>query len=377
MHRLARWGLAGLVAQLVVAAGLTSAGVGVADPAQVMPPMMEKLGPSVTLQGIYAEVRRESHAVVTEHGKTVATAAFAGIPTDWMDPRLLPSEKSTGLSLLKTLLSQSTQASKYQALFIVPLQAFESGTVRVRLGDGDHEYALSLLDADGRAGYAVAVAEVSEATLGELRTGLRWLTQPPTKPVTTGWLVVRADPTRDDEGGYTLTTGVLAAGYQSGMLHAPVAPKGLGTPVVAYVPNDEPGLVGFVESPSRGDASVIPTARVAGLLHDVATTFVPVQAGTPLLGLKLKTSAIAELEDHRVRTGHGAVVTGIVKGSPAETAGLTVGDEVTKFDNVTVEEASQVIARVRSGAPGSLHLITVRHADGRSNTVEIRLTAHV
>jgi S1-C subfamily serine protease len=135
-------------------------------------------------------------------------------------------------------------------------------------------------------------------------------------------------------------------------------------------------LVGFIESPTRGDASVIPTALVAEFLRDVATAYMPVHAGTPLLGLDLETTVLAELEGHRVRTGPGAVVTGIVKDSPAARAGLTVGDVVTRFDDATVEAASQVTARVRSSAPGSLHIITVRQADGRASTVEIRLTAH-
>ncbi|MCG5217462.1 trypsin-like peptidase domain-containing protein [Streptosporangium soli] len=69
----------------------------------------------------------------------------------------------------------------------------------------------------------------------------------------------------------------------------------------------------------------------------------------------------------------GALVGQITQGSPAEKAGLRVGDLITKMNERTVEEAATVVGAVRGFKPGDEVTITYVR-DGRTATVQVTLT---
>jgi S1-C subfamily serine protease len=71
--------------------------------------------------------------------------------------------------------------------------------------------------------------------------------------------------------------------------------------------------------------------------------------------------------------GAGAVVGSVEPGSPAASAGLRVGDRVTRFDAQPVTGMADVIARVRAAAPGSSVTLEIVR-DGQGKQVRIRLT---
>ncbi len=71
-------------------------------------------------------------------------------------------------------------------------------------------------------------------------------------------------------------------------------------------------------------------------------------------------------------TGSGAVLRAVTSGGPADKAGLKVGDIVTSVDGKAVDSADDLIAHVRSAAPGSTVKVTYVR-DGKTSTVDVTL----
>ncbi|TDD38023.1 PDZ domain-containing protein [Actinomadura sp. KC06] len=62
----------------------------------------------------------------------------------------------------------------------------------------------------------------------------------------------------------------------------------------------------------------------------------------------------------------------VTKGGPADKAGLKPGDVITSLDGKPIEDATDLIAQIRSRAPGDKVKVTYRR-DGRESTVEVTL----
>jgi S1-C subfamily serine protease len=69
----------------------------------------------------------------------------------------------------------------------------------------------------------------------------------------------------------------------------------------------------------------------------------------------------------------GALINGVIPDSPADTAGLRVGDLVTGYDGQRIESFADLGAAVRASQPGDRVTLTVQRGDGRI-TVEVTLT---
>jgi putative serine protease PepD len=70
--------------------------------------------------------------------------------------------------------------------------------------------------------------------------------------------------------------------------------------------------------------------------------------------------------------GNGAVLRTVTSGGPADKAGLKAGDVVTSVDGKAVDNADDLIAHVRSAAPGSTVAVTYVR-DGNTATVNVTL----
>lgn len=62
----------------------------------------------------------------------------------------------------------------------------------------------------------------------------------------------------------------------------------------------------------------------------------------------------------------------VTKGGPADKAGLKAGDVITSVDGKPIEDATDLIAQIRSRAPGDRIKVTYRRG-GRESTVEVTL----
>jgi len=82
----------------------------------------------------------------------------------------------------------------------------------------------------------------------------------------------------------------------------------------------------------------------------------------PKLGLKVQ-----DLEE-----GRGAKILEITKDSPAEKAGLKIGDIITEFDGKKIEEADDMVASVKSASDKSSMNISIKR-DGKSQSLTIKI----
>ncbi|NVI91440.1 S1C family serine protease, partial [Actinomadura sp. BRA 177] len=64
----------------------------------------------------------------------------------------------------------------------------------------------------------------------------------------------------------------------------------------------------------------------------------------------------------------------VIKGGPADKAGLKPGDVITKIDDKPIEDATDLIAQIRSRAPGDQIKVTYQR-DGKESTVQVTLGA--
>ncbi|HUL78180.1 MAG TPA: Do family serine endopeptidase [Vicinamibacteria bacterium] len=69
---------------------------------------------------------------------------------------------------------------------------------------------------------------------------------------------------------------------------------------------------------------------------------------------------------------HGALVSNVASGSPAEEAGLKAGDVVRALDGKAVETSSDLSSRVAAKGPGSRVALDVQR-DGSDRTIEVKL----
>ncbi|HUV11422.1 MAG TPA: PDZ domain-containing protein, partial [Acidimicrobiia bacterium] len=69
---------------------------------------------------------------------------------------------------------------------------------------------------------------------------------------------------------------------------------------------------------------------------------------------------------------NGAAVARVASGSPADDAGLEVGDVITEVDGDSVSSAVELVAAIRSHDPGDEISITYER-DGETTTVQVTL----
>lgn len=91
------------------------------------------------------------------------------------------------------------------------------------------------------------------------------------------------------------------------------------------------------------------------------------------LGITMTTVSSSIAQRYGFATDEGAYVSGVVEGSPAQNAGLEVGDIITGFDGKKVTSASDVMLDVRTKNPGDNVEITVINRDGAEEKLQVTL----
>jgi S1-C subfamily serine protease len=76
--------------------------------------------------------------------------------------------------------------------------------------------------------------------------------------------------------------------------------------------------------------------------------------------------------DGTATTG-GALISGVVPGSPAQDAGLTDGDTITGIDSTAVSTADALSAALEPFEPGDTVTVTWLDADGRQQSASVTL----
>ncbi len=114
-----------------------------------------------------------------------------------------------------------------------------------------------------------------------------------------------------------------------------------------------------VESGSIGVGFAIPVNQAKRIAEELISTG---KSTRPVIGVQLDLNY----------TGNGAKVTAVTAGGAAQKAGLKVGDVITAIDGAPVSDATALIVRIRSLAPGASVKLTVT-TGGASRDVNLTL----
>lgn len=97
--------------------------------------------------------------------------------------------------------------------------------------------------------------------------------------------------------------------------------------------------------------------------NEVREVFEAIALGRPLIrgyfGLEVDNIARNYAIALGLKSTQGALITNVVKGSPAEEAGLLPGDAIVKFDKKAVKTAEDTLSRIRSLKAGEVATMTV------------------
>jgi S1-C subfamily serine protease len=109
----------------------------------------------------------------------------------------------------------------------------------------------------------------------------------------------------------------------------------------------------------RGTTVVIPAALAWGIGEQIVK-----QGGTRqgFLGVSSTTVALPERQRGGGTQTHGLLVTGVVKGAPADAAGILIGDVILALDGRMVEEPEALLMLLRAERTAAASTLTVLRA---------------
>ncbi|MDX1393576.1 MAG: Do family serine endopeptidase [Gemmatimonadota bacterium] len=244
-------------------------------------------------------------------------------------------------------------------------------TIRVRLNDG-REFAAEVVGSD--AATDIAVLEIDAA--GESLPTVPWGDSD--RLLVGDWVLALGNPLGLE---FTVTSGIVSArGRQlnggSGALEsyiqtdAAINPGNSGGPLIDLAGN----VVGINSAIYGGQRFVgygfaVPSALAQRVIRDlVEYGFVR----RPRLGVRVSDVTAVDAEAYGLATVTGADVNSVDPDSPAEDAGLEIGDVITSLDGEDVANSNALITALAQHDPGDEVTLTV-FRDGAEREIEVRL----
>jgi S1-C subfamily serine protease len=175
----------------------------------------------------------------------------------------------------------------------------------------------------------------------------------------------------DGQGGTARLTGLIgtSAGVQPGDSGGPLLNS-----AGQVIGMDTAGSTEYVSrSTTATQAYAIPIAKALSIAKQVesgrASTRVHI-GKTPFLGIQVAS----DIRGGGVSSA-GAVVAGVVSGSPAASAGLSVGDVITAIDGHSISSSSSITSLILTKKPGAK--VTISHTDqlGASHSTTVTLVS--
>jgi S1-C subfamily serine protease len=175
----------------------------------------------------------------------------------------------------------------------------------------------------------------------------------------------------DDSGGSARLTGLIGT-------NAGVVPGDSGGPLLdssgAVIGMTTAGSTGYVSrSSTDSQAYAIPIAKALSIagqidaghasarIHIGATSFVGVEVASVLRNGDFTTP--------------GAVIAGVLRGSPAAAAGIQAGDVITAIDGHAVSTSSSITTAILAKKPGAKATIRLADRSGAVRSVTVTLTS--
>jgi S1-C subfamily serine protease len=175
----------------------------------------------------------------------------------------------------------------------------------------------------------------------------------------------------DDQGGAARLAGMIEtnAGVQSGDSGGPLLNS-----AGQVVGMDTAGSTGFVSSSATAtQAYAIPIAKALSIAKNVeagqASARIHIGA-TPFLGIQIS----ADLR-RGGSSSTGAIVAGVMPGSPSASAGLSAGDVITAINGHAIASPSAIASAILTKKPGARVRIKYTDRSGGSHSATITLTS--
>jgi putative serine protease PepD len=252
--------------------------------------------------------------------------------------------------------------------------AAKDGTIRVILADGSVRHASIV----GRSpSYDIAVIKLDAAA------GLVPATLGKSEPVRVGEAVVAIGSPLGLNA--TVTSGIISA------THRPVTAGGTGeTSFINALQTDA-----AINPGNSGGPLVDLDGFVIGVNSAIATlgSAVDGQSGSIGVGFSIPIDQVKHTVREIIETGHaeypiigaqvslarsldGAEIKDVTSSSPAERAGLRVGDVITAIEGDRIADGVELIVKIRSYEPGDVITMTVNHG-GDTRQIDVTLGEQV
>lgn len=190
------------------------------------------------------------------------------------------------------------------------------------------------------------------------------------------WVIAIGNPYGLD---HTVTTGVISAKgrpisveerqYENLLqTDASINPGNSGGPLL-NLKGEVVGINTAISSEAQGIGFAIPTSTVQQVLEDLKNN---VSSSRPWVGVQVRTLD-SELANYLgLDKAEGAVVAGVVAGSPAEQAGLREWDVIVGFNGKKVSNADELVAAIKATQIGQqANIIVVRQRQQQAITVTV------
>lgn len=125
---------------------------------------------------------------------------------------------------------------------------------------------------------------------------------------------------------------------------------------------------------AQGIGFAVPSTRVTFIANQIIATGRVAHTGRAYLGVgSVDVSSLANsYYSQQIAVSSGAVVQQIAAGSPAETAGLQVGDVITSLNNQTISGTSDLLTALAQLKPGATIALTINR-NGQNMQVHVHV----
>ncbi|MCL6634475.1 MAG: trypsin-like peptidase domain-containing protein [Peptococcaceae bacterium] len=180
------------------------------------------------------------------------------------------------------------------------------------------------------------------------------------------WVIAIGNPYGLD---HTVTTGVISAKgrpinigdrHYENLLQtdASINPGNSGGPLL-NLKGEVVGINTAINAQAQGIGFAIPTSTVQRVLEDLKNS---AGSSRPWVGVQVRAVDEEAARYLGLPAAEGALVAGVVPGSPAEKAGLRQWDVIVEFNGNKVEDADELVAAIKAAQVGQkVRVLVVRH----------------
>jgi Do/DeqQ family serine protease len=190
------------------------------------------------------------------------------------------------------------------------------------------------------------------------------------------WAIAIGSPFGLEE---TVTVGVISAKGRTGLgtgtyedfiqTDASINPGNSGGPLV-NIEGEVIGINAMIISPGQGIGFAIPINLAKTIMMELIKTGKVIR---PWVGIGLQDLTPELMKDFNVKEKEGALISQVYEGSPAEKAGLKIGDIVVQLDGKKIKDSQDVVREVLKRQVGQKILFEVIR-DGKRVEISVITT---